>query len=241
MCGIFFSRLISTAIGFGAVLLLIKWRQEKTNSPNLLHLKSPWHHVRLAFVVGVTLALLGTIASLAEIYLVATLFPEFSKIVAEWFFFNPLLQASPFPLALGFVIYCFLIPVVEEIFFRQYILGNLLLRFRPSVAIGYSIAIFSALHFEMLAHGIYALVFSLMTLTRRSLIPAITAHIAINVLAFVIPTVFPLLRTGAGATVVALDYGPLFAIGSIVLILVILAAMRRQAWLGPQSRAANNV
>jgi len=234
-CGVFFSRIISTAMGFGAILLLIKWRLDTTNSPNLLRLEDPWHNVRSALFIGVLLAALGTVASLTEVYLVATVSPTFSKIVAEWFFFNPILQASPFPLAVGFVVYCFLIPTVEEIFFRQYVLGNLLLRFRRPIAIGYSIAIFSALHFEMLAHGIYAFVFSLMTLTRRSLIPAITAHIAINMLAFVIPATFPHLKTGAGATVVAAEYGPLFAIASITLILSILATMRRQVWLPRQS------
>jgi membrane protease YdiL (CAAX protease family) len=236
LCGVFFSRLASTAIGFSAILLLIKWRLKKTNSANLLHLEDPWGHVRFALFIGALLAVLGTTASLTEVYLIATLSPTFSKMVAEWFFFNPLLQASPFSLAVGCFIYCLLIPTVEEIFFRQYVLGNLLFRFRPPVAIGYSIAIFSALHFEMLAHGIYAFVLSLMTLTRRSLVPAIAAHIAINVLAFVIPAAFPRLRTGAGATVVASDYGPLFAIASIALILIILATMRRQAWLATTIR-----
>jgi len=229
--GIFWSQLISAAAGFGAILLLIRWRLEKTNSPNLLNLEAPWRHLRFALLIGVILAIFGAIASLAEIYLATTSFPAFGKIIAEWFFSNRLLQASTFPLAAGFVIYGFFIPVVEEIFFRQYVLGNLLVRFRAPVAIGYSIAIFSALHFEMLAHGLYAFVLALMTLTRRSLLPAITTHIAVNVFAFIIPAAFPHLRTGAGATVVALDYGPLFAMASIALALIILTIMRREARL----------
>ena len=86
-----------------------------------------------------------------------------------------------------------LVPIIEELMWRSYVLGRLVEAFRPGAALVLSSLIFAGLHFQYLVNGdflgyatmagviIAALLFGLVTLTSGSVLPAIIAHMILNI------------------------------------------------------------
>lgn len=86
-----------------------------------------------------------------------------------------------------------LVPIIEELMWRSYVLGRLVEAFRPGAALVLSSLIFAGLHFQYLVNGdflgyatmasviIAALLFGLVTLTTGSVVPAIIAHMILNI------------------------------------------------------------
>lgn len=86
-----------------------------------------------------------------------------------------------------------LVPVIEELMWRSYVLGRLVEAFRPGPALILTSLIFAGLHFQYLTNGdflgyatvasviVAALLFGLVTLATGSVIPAIIAHMILNV------------------------------------------------------------
>jgi len=75
-----------------------------------------------------------------------------------------------------------LVPWVEELFFRGYVLARLDSGGLPArlLALGVSSALFAALHGRWLEAGLAGLVFGLLMLRRGRLADAVTAHVAAN-------------------------------------------------------------
>ncbi|MCB2113514.1 MAG: CPBP family intramembrane glutamic endopeptidase [Parvularculaceae bacterium] len=86
-----------------------------------------------------------------------------------------------------------LVPIVEELMWRSYVLGRLVEAFRPGAALLLSSLVFAGLHFQYLVSGDFlgyatmasvlfaALVFGLVTLTSGSVLPAVIAHMILNI------------------------------------------------------------
>jgi membrane protease YdiL (CAAX protease family) len=80
-------------------------------------------------------------------------------------------------------------PIIEELYFRQSMLGSIFRKDFPNFAIFFSCAIFGIIHFDFLhifAYLFSGIVFSQLYLKTRLLIPSITAHILINGISFAI-------------------------------------------------------
>lgn len=223
------SNLLSTGSGFAFVFWLLRSRLLKTGSPDLLFVGVPYLWIIFSVVLGAILALLGTLASLTELYCLNIFSESYAWFFAEQFFSNPILAAPPTTIAVSVAIYCLLIPVAEEYLFRQYLLGNLMAHFSAPKAIGSAVVLFSLLHAEFFAHAIYAVVLIMLVLASRSLLPAIVTHACLNALAFVIPAILPSLRTGKGAMALASSNGPLLLISMIILAVCLLAGA---GWIG---------
>lgn len=79
------------------------------------------------------------------------------------------------------------VPIVEELYFRQAMLGSIYRQGFPNFAIFFSCVIFGLIHFDFLhifAYLFSGICFSLLYLKTRSLIPSIIAHSLINLVAF---------------------------------------------------------
>lgn len=79
------------------------------------------------------------------------------------------------------------VPIVEELYFREVMLGSIYRIGFPSFAMFFSCAVFGIIHFDFMhifAYLIYGVGFSLVYIKTRSLIPSITAHILINLIGF---------------------------------------------------------
>lgn len=86
-----------------------------------------------------------------------------------------------------------LVPIIEELMWRSYVLGRLVEAFRPGAALVLTSFLFAGLHFQYLANGdflgyatmasviVAALLFGLVTLTTGSVLPAIIAHMILNI------------------------------------------------------------
>ncbi len=86
-----------------------------------------------------------------------------------------------------------LVPILEEAAWRSYVLGRLVETFRPGAALIVTAVAFSLLHVQYLANGdalgyltmasvvFSAVVYGAMTLKTGSLLPAVIAHVMINV------------------------------------------------------------
>ena len=86
-----------------------------------------------------------------------------------------------------------IVPIIEELMWRSYTLGRLVEAFKPGAALLLSSLVFGALHVQYLANGdflgyatmasviIAALLFGLLTLTSGSVLPAIIAHMILNI------------------------------------------------------------
>lgn len=85
------------------------------------------------------------------------------------------------------------VPIIEELMWRSYVLGRLVEAFRPGAALLLSSLIFAGLHFQYLVNGDFlgyatmasviaaAVLFGLITLTTGSVLPAIIAHMILNI------------------------------------------------------------
>lgn len=85
-----------------------------------------------------------------------------------------------------------LVPLLEELMWRSYVLGRLTEAFRPGAALAVSTLVFAGLHVQYLASGdvlgyatmasviFAAVIFSATTLTTGSIVPAIIAHAILN-------------------------------------------------------------
>jgi len=86
-----------------------------------------------------------------------------------------------------------LVPIIEELMWRSYVLGRLVEAFRPGAALILSSLIFAGLHFQYLTNGdflgyatmasviVAALMFGFITLTTGSVLPAVIAHMILNI------------------------------------------------------------
>lgn len=86
-----------------------------------------------------------------------------------------------------------IVPIIEELMWRSYTLGRLVEAFKPGAALLLSSLVFGALHVQYLASGdflgyatmasviIAALLFGMLTLTTGSVLPAIIAHMILNI------------------------------------------------------------
>lgn len=80
-----------------------------------------------------------------------------------------------------------LTPIVEELYFREVMLGSIHRSSFPNFAILFSCATFAIIHFDFVhifAYLFSGLIFSLLYLKTRSILPSITAHILVNLFAF---------------------------------------------------------
>jgi membrane protease YdiL (CAAX protease family) len=76
-------------------------------------------------------------------------------------------------------------PIVEELYFREAMLGSIHRRGFPNFAMFFSCAVFGIIHLNFMhifAYLIYGVGFSLLFIKTSSLIPSIAAHILINTL-----------------------------------------------------------
>lgn len=79
------------------------------------------------------------------------------------------------------------VPIVEEMYFRQAMLGSIHRKGYPNFAMFFSCALFAIIHFDFLhifAYLFSGIVFAILYLKTRSLIPSIIAHSLINLVAF---------------------------------------------------------
>jgi membrane protease YdiL (CAAX protease family) len=86
-----------------------------------------------------------------------------------------------------------IVPIIEEFLWRSYVLGRLVEAFRPGGALVLSALVFAGLHYQYLVNAdllgyatmasvvFAALIFGLVTLTTGSMLPAIIAHMILNI------------------------------------------------------------
>lgn len=82
-----------------------------------------------------------------------------------------------------------LAPIVEELYYRQAMLGSIHRKGYPNFAMFFSCAVFGIIHFDFLhifAYLYSGVFFALLYLKTRSIIPSIIAHAIINLIAFTI-------------------------------------------------------
>lgn len=99
----------------------------------------------------------------------------------------PFFGTSPFDIGLSVAILLVIAPVVEEFFFRGFLLQTLLGKFRPILANIVAAGFFALIHFEFQSIGIIlflAFLLNWMYLRTRSIVPGIVFHIVNNALAF---------------------------------------------------------
>lgn len=111
-----------------------------------------------------------------------------------------------------------IVPVIEELMWRSYTLGRLVEAFKPGAALLLSSLIFASLHVQYLVNGdflgyvtmasviIAAIIFGLLTLTTGSVLPAIIAHVILNI---PMTTEFGVARLAIGLLLVLIFAKPL--------------------------------
>lgn len=110
-------------------------------------------------------------------------FPGFQKQAPH----IPLFGASTLDIAVAFIVLVFIAPLMEEFFFRGFLLQTFLQRFGAKTASFVTAAIFSIVHFEFQSATlilILALIINWLFLRTRSLWPCIGFHMVNNGLAF---------------------------------------------------------
>ncbi|MDB5262406.1 MAG: Abortive infection protein [Adhaeribacter sp.] len=83
-----------------------------------------------------------------------------------------------------FIFMCLIIPVYEELLFRGVVLGGLLKRYSPLVAIGISAILFAVLHLTLSGPLMFGLFVGWIYYRTRNLLYCIIIHSFINALAF---------------------------------------------------------
>jgi membrane protease YdiL (CAAX protease family) len=129
----------------------------------------------------------GVLASLGLLVLVKVqeLFLTFffdERVLAESIWDQTKSFAFPEKIAILFI-GAFIAPIIEELYFREVMLGSIVRSGFPSFAMFFSCATFAIIHLDPLhifAYLIFGIGISLLYLRTKSIIPSITAHILIN-------------------------------------------------------------
>jgi membrane protease YdiL (CAAX protease family) len=195
------AELFGKLVSFGFVWLIIasRLKQHKISVHDwIFPFKKKW--ILLGVIYSLPLALLGIVTSLATVHIISIWNYQLAIVMASHLFNSQIFSQSIFVILIAAAIYSLWIPIVEELLFRGYIISSIGAKFSVRSGIVSSVAIFAMLHSEIIGHAIYALVFSILVLRSRSLVAAIFSHISLNIWAFILPALFPKLRSAQGAT-----------------------------------------
>ncbi|MEK7523669.1 MAG: CPBP family intramembrane glutamic endopeptidase [Patescibacteria group bacterium] len=147
--------------------------------------KMRWKAVLAWVLKGFGLAFLANLGLALIMYYVPDSLPGFSRQESH----IPIFGTSALDYSLALIALVGLAPVVEEVFFRGFVLQTLLGKFQPWVASILTAACFALLHFEFGSIGIIAilaLILNWIFLRSRSIIPCIAFHMINNALAFLL-------------------------------------------------------
>lgn len=170
---------------FLAPLYYFVIRKNRLNAADLGLRKMPWKAVLGWVLRGFGVAFLANLVLALIMYNTPDAWPGFSQQESH----IPLFGTSTFDFSLAVIALIGIAPIVEEVFFRGFVLQTLLGKYSPILASILTAAFFAVLHFEFGSMGIIAIlamILNWMFIKTRSIIPCIAFHMANNVLAFLL-------------------------------------------------------